>query len=256
MLKRFRILILLGVLLVVGVTEWRAQARAVAWNETLYVGIFPLNPDGSEAVAQYISRLEDRHFDGMETFFAEEMERYGIAHEQALDIRVGQPIAELPPELSAQPNVLEIISWSLRLRWWAWRNTPELALNPDIRLYVMYRDPQITERVAHSRGLQKGRLAVIHAFSGRDMHGTTSFVIAHELMHTLGATDKYDLGSGEPIWPEGYAMPDSDPVYPQKYAEIMGGRIPLSTTRSELPSSLWQAMVAERTAQEIGWYKP
>jgi len=33
-------------------------------------------------------------------------------------------------------------------------------------------------------------------------------VIAHELLYTLNATDKYDLNTGLPIFPNGYAEPE------------------------------------------------
>ena len=51
------------------------------------------------------------------------------------------------------------------------------------------------------------------------------------------------------------AAQGAEPRYPQEFAEIMGGRIPLSPTQAEMPRSLLETMVGERTAREIGWLK-
>ena len=80
-------------------------------------------------------------------------------------------------------------------------------------------------------------------------------VATHELLHAFGATDKYDMLSGQPIYPLGYAEPDRKPLYPQSMAEIMGGYIPLSENKSVTPKSLQDTMMSPTTAQEIGWMK-
>jgi hypothetical protein len=49
-------------------------------------------------------------------------------------------------------------------------------------------------------------------------------VLAHEFLHTLGATDKYDRRTGLPR-PAGLGMPTRQPRYPQEFGEIMAGRI-------------------------------
>ncbi len=78
-------------------------------------------------------------------------------------------------------------------------------------------------------------------------------VIAHELLHTVGATDKYSPADNLPLFPIGYADPDRQPLYPQSMAEIMGGRIPVSETQAVIPKSLVQAMIGPQTALEINW---
>ncbi|MGH8187189.1 MAG: hypothetical protein ACREUC_11545, partial [Steroidobacteraceae bacterium] len=80
-------------------------------------------------------------------------------------------------------------------------------------------------------------------------------VLAHELLHTLGATDKYDLANDQPAHPDGYAEPGREPLYPQSVAELMGGRIPLSSDESVTPESLRQVIVGDKTAREIGWQR-
>lgn len=122
-----------------------------------------------------------------------------------------------------------------------------------IRVFVLYHDPKVSETVPHSLGMQKGLIGVVHAFADRNMTGSNNIVIAHETMHTVGATDKYDLQTGAPIYPDGYAEPDLSPRFPQRYAEIMAGQRAISDREQEMPETLRDVIVGEKTAQEIGW---
>jgi len=72
----------------------------------------------------------------------------------------------------------------------------------------------------------------VHLFAARSQAAQNDIVIAHELLHTFGATDKYDAGSDAPRYPEGFAEPQREPRYPQRYAEIMAGRVPLGPSVS------------------------
>jgi hypothetical protein len=76
-------------------------------------------------------------------------------------------------------------------------------------------------------------------------------IIAHEFLHTLGATDKYNPADGMPNFPSGYAEPDRNPLYPQRYAEIMGGRIAESEVEAMIPKSLNYVTIGRTTAEEI-----
>jgi hypothetical protein len=75
-------------------------------------------------------------------------------------------------------------------------------------------------------------------------------------MHTVGATDKYDLETLAPIYPGGYGEPDSSPRLPQRYAEIMAGRRAISDHEQEMPETLRDVVVGAQTAREIGWTNP
>ncbi len=122
-----------------------------------------------------------------------------------------------------------------------------------IRIFVLYHDPSTLQSAPDSHGLQKGLIGVVHAFAEPGMAGGNNIVIAHELMHTLGATDKYALGTGAPLYPSGFGDPERKPLYPQTRAEIMAGRRALSATEAEMPSSLRDVVVGSATAAEIRW---
>ena len=150
-------------------------------------------------------------------------------------------------------SVPSVMFWSLRLRYYAWRVMRKLpGPAPDIGIFVLYHDPQHSPSLQHSLGLQKGLVGVVNAFADREMEGSNDVIIAHELLHTLGATDKYDADN-QPIHPHGFAEPERDPLYPQRYAELMAGRIPITSERAETPQSLRYVVVGAQTATEIGW---
>jgi hypothetical protein len=88
------------------------------------------------------------------------------------------------------------------------------------------------------------------------MTRANNVVIAHEILHTLGASDKYDLATLAPLYPIGYAEPAQNPLYPQTLTEIMAGRYAIDAQNSEMPESLTEVRVGEATALEIRWTRP
>jgi len=109
--------------------------------------------------------------------------------------------------------------------------------------------------LAHSLGLEKGMLGVANVFASRRQAGSNNVVLAHEMLHTLGATDKYDLQTTLPIFPDGFAEPQKTPRFPQDAAELMGGRIPISDARAEIPDDPTQCVIGSATARELRWLK-
>ena len=136
--------------------------------------------------------------------------------------------------------------WSLKLRWFASHATPAGRIKPTIRLFVLFHDPALLQTLPDSHGMQKGLVGVVHVFSDRKLAGSNHVVIAHELLHTLGATDKYVLGTGEPFSRSDLRTPRPTPAI--RRLEIMAGRRPLSRTQSEIPVSLRETVVGPATA--------
>ena len=140
------------------------------------------------------------------------------------------------------------------MRWWAWRVAANDPLPPpDIQLFAIYHPGVTGQPLPDSLGLSKGLVAVARLFASRDASDENQVVIMHELLHTLGASDKYDRRNGRPLVPEGLGDPSQDPRYPQTQGEIMAGRIAVSATQAELPDSLADMVIGAATAREIGW---
>lgn len=255
MFRFARIIVLLLILATVAQTAWLAQSRAAAWTDTLYVGIYPMAADATGQARTYVDRLAVRTFAPIEDFFDEEAARYSIGLARPVSVALAPALQSLPPLPPRNANILQSILWSLQMRWWAWRHDAIDGPQPAVRLFVLFHDPATTPHVAHSVGLSRGMLGIIHVYATPAAAGSNNVVITHELLHTLGATDKYDPATNLPQHPDGYAEPERQPRYPQAFAEIMGGRIPLTPDVAEIPASLDRVLVGPATAREIGWMR-
>jgi hypothetical protein len=255
--RGIRIALLLAVLGMVALDAWLTRVRTTSWENTLRVSLYPIAADDSAATRAYVSQLTRDDFAAIEAFMKEQAPAYGVAAAEPLRVWLRPALDQLPPLPPADRGLFGTIGWSLKLRWWASRRE---AAQPkprgQARIFVLYYDPKSTPAVAHSLGLKEGLIGIVHAFASPAQAPTNNVVIAHEVLHTLGATDKYDPASGQPRYPDGYADPDAQPRHPQDAAEIMGGRIPLSASRAEIPVSLDQVVVGAATAAEIGWTRP
>ena len=254
MWKIIRISVLLLVLAGVVANTWLDRVSTTSWENTLWVGIFPMSADGSTVANSYVSGLTAEDFASIETFFAEQTAQYGLKIDRPVRVELYPVQHELPPALPRNANVFQTMWWSLKIRLFARSAAKVPGRAPShIRIFVLYHDPEVNETVPHSLGLQKGLVGVVHAYASRQMAGANNIVIAHEALHTVGATDKYDIRSGVPHYPSGYGEPDRQPRFPQRFAEIMAGQRALSATAQEMPQSLRAVLVGPETAREIGW---
>ena len=251
MWRGVRIGILLLVLFVVAGGAWSDRQRTTNWSDPLWMGVFPVNADGRPATARYVAALEREQFADIEAFFAREAAEYGVTLEQPVKVVLYPQVTELPPRLDAGTSVAGRVWWSLKLRYYTWRQADDTPA--DIRVFVLYHDPEQTNAVPHSLGLQAGLLGVVYAFADESLDQQNNIVIAHEVLHTVGATDKYDPVNNLPVFPQGYGEPDAEPRFPQSSAEIMAGRIAIDEDEAEMPEGLMDVVVGPETALEIRW---
>lgn len=253
MFKALRISFLLLVLFVVVANTWLTQARSTDWDNSLWVKIYPVNADGRAATAAHIASLTVADFDDIEAFFVREAGRYGQAIERPVRIELGELVAEQPPAISRDPGIFSIALWSLKMRWWVGSVTNEQdTIEPDVSIFVRYHESGSAPFLEDSVGIQKGMFGIVNAYTGRRYRGANNVIIAHELLHTLGASDRYDPATGQPAVPDGLADPAKKPLYPQTAAEIMGGRIALAADDAVIPQSLRFVVVGPATAAEVG----
>lgn len=253
--RRIRIAILLAVLVVTAAwgasTAYKRMIRG-RWQGPLQVGIVLLAPGGgvdAETWRRGASRLSGR--------LAEEMQRWRGPGAIPFEISVVGPMAWSRP-LPFSPR-----SGSLIDRAWhaldVWRTVREIdraaggvAGGFDVRVFVLAA-PLLGDQVefAEGSGALNGEVAFVRGSPGGDLSIPLQ-AIGHELLHTVGASDKYD-GGGHALEPDGLADPGRVPRYPQDHAEWMVGEVAIGPGRGRLPGSIDELRVGPTTAREIGW---
>ena len=254
MFKTIRVFVLLIILATV-VQQTFIEKADLFWKDNFYVAVYPVNADGSSEVAGYIKALSRDDFEPMAEYFANQGARYDLGLRRPVEVQLGDVVSEIPPAPPKGCNLLSTMMWSLKFRWFAWNNSPKVNLMPDIRLYLLYYNPVTNPVLSHSTALSKGRLGRVNLFGDNAYSKQNLVILAHELLHTLTASDKYDLQTTLPAYPDGFAEPDKLPRYPQDFAELMGGRVPIGETMAEIPINLSQTLIGKKTAREIGWIR-
>ena len=258
MFKLIRIVVLLFIFFAVAFYSKNQKLKSRNWAQPLEVVIYPMNGDnGSELVDKYIQQLDEKTFADIDLFFQRESKKYQIVTSQPTLTHLGKVLTEHPPtEPELRSNMATIVWWGLKFRYWAFNHTPDAKTNNNKVLVFLYYHQDDKNRVLqHSLGLDKGLLTIVHAFASKQQAAQNNVIIAHEIMHTVGANDKYNA-QGEPVFPAGYAQPDKQPLYPQTLAEIMSAHIPTSRVESQMAESLEKCVVGTQTALEINWLKP
>lgn len=254
--KNIRIFILLCILAYAAIYTQGQKLSTLYWYKPIVVTIFPINGDGKVETDNYIANLTTADFSDIDSFFTKNAKQFGLITEQPFITSLGDVIQAHPPSPPKDRSaMLQVITWSMKLRYWAYKYTPDSISNENrVRLYVLYHQGSDNQPLQHSLGLQKGLIGVVHAFADPKQNPQNNIVMTHEIMHTVGATDKYGAAN-MPRYPDGYAEPDKSPLFPQRYAEIMVGRVAISETEAKMPKSLKQVRVGDTTAKEINWIK-
>jgi hypothetical protein len=252
--KAIRVGALLLILVIVAGNHWLGKARLAEWDGPIWITVYPIPADNRPETLAYLRSLEPGTFEGVSTFFSREAKRFGLDLPRAAHFQVAPVPDSLPPAVPDGSSRVAIALWSLEMRWWAWRRLHQDGLpDPDIQVFMLYRSAQGEPQLDRSIGMQKGRYTLVNAFASPGKAARNNFVVAHEVLHVLGASDKYDPASGQPLAPDGLANPKASPLYPQSHAEIMGGAVAISPSEARMPGSLSRSVIGGATAQEIGW---
>lgn len=244
--QAIRVAFLLMVLAVVAFRTYADRRAIQSWEQPLLVRVFPLAYEADDEIAAYAKSVPHDLYTPTAQYLEQEAQRYGVTTSPLIELVVDHGLRERPPLLADTPSVLDAILFSLKLRWFAsGRGGPA-----DVRMFVLYHRPAPGKSVPHSVGLERGHVGIVHAFAGLEHEPRNAVVMAHELLHTAGATDKYDA-SGAPIFPEGYADPDAEV---QTQAELMAAALP-TPEGPRLAENLGECVVGPTTAREIGWVR-
>jgi hypothetical protein len=251
--RLLRIVILLTILAIVAGSQWLTRERVTDWRDPIWMTIYPVVADAHPETLAHVRGLGAGAFSEVGDFLALQARRYGRDIDVPLIIQLAPAGKVLPPDVPAAGNRLAIAVWSLKMRWWTWqRGRGDGLPDADVQMFVLYRRAGAQASLEPSVGMQKGMYGIVNAQAARNSEPRNRLILAHELLHVLGATDKYDYQTGQPFAPTGLAEPGRSPMYPQKMAEIMGGRIAVSAVRSVEPRSLRACVIGPGTAAEIG----
>jgi hypothetical protein len=253
--RRARIAVLLALLATT--TAWaagvelRRHARA-RWERPVEVGVVILDRDGAVDARQWRRGLEElaAHLHGERT-------RCGSPGFPPFRFTVVAPLRwERPLPLSPPTDGAADRAWHALELWRELRAVDAAAGTAgerwDVRVYVVaVRVPGWDGSFAEGVGAQNGELVIVRGSAQGDLSMPLQ-VIGHELLHTVGASDKYDE-AGHALVPAGLADPDAVPRFPQRHAEWMAGEVALAPGAGRLPGSLTDLRVGPVTAREIGW---
>ena len=254
---RVRLFILLAVLLMVGgyaAHDVYVRRARTDWQRTLLVAVVVLEvePVDQQALSDFGARLPV-----LQEKLALEAQRYRPELAEPFEFQLFGPIEvrEPPPEPSGT-SFFELSAHAYR-QWRYLRRIDEHAgvatRAYDGRLYVTVRRPKDKGKtLVEGFSEDGGRIGTVSVDLDDDMVDLALFVVAHELLHTLGATDKYDA-RGHVVVPYGLADPELQPLYPQTHVEIMARNRPLALGKEVTPDSLEELRVGTKTAREIGW---
>lgn len=252
MWKNIRIACLLVILLIVAVNAWRDQNQN--WDKPIIVLLHPINADGQLSTQAYLQQLSANQFNDAQDYLKQMSAQY---REQPISLyfQIGRELKKIPPKVPESASMIQTIFWSLKFRLYAWKQHESKDGSPSVTLFLNYYDPAQTKELKHSTALENGRIGSVNLFASAKQTEQNKIVLVHELLHAFGATDKYNLATGQPTYPIGYAAPEQKPLFPQAKAELMAGHIPISADKSKMPDHLQQTLINDLTAIELKWKK-
>lgn len=245
--KRIRVAVLLTLLIGLAgyaVLRQRKLDRRTEWRKTLRISVVLVS---TEPVSDEVTAAWTRGLENLDTWFHDEASRRDLPLDLPVHFELAPApvIAEVPtpPENGDWKDAIELRS---KLESLAKTGHPGLF---DVRLIIALRKNEV--RRVEGLGEAGGSIGLIDGNAGDTELTLELMALAHELLHCLGANDAYDA-RGHAL-PRGIVEPERG--FPQNFAEVMVGEVPLSPSQGRLPKSLDEVRVGDETAREVGWIK-
>ncbi len=260
--RQARVAVLLAILIVVvayAIHDVRSRQSRKAWDHTLAVAIVvmrqPAEAGGVDDAT--ISALRERT-PTLAARLESELHRYAPSAPKPFAFTVLGPIDGAPPApVTSGDGLMALASHA----WALWRWTSDVDSRAalasgayDSRIYVTAEVPTGKRHMVEGTSEQGGRVGVVTVDLDASAVDYALSVIAHELFHTLDATDEYG-DDGRTKIPSGLAEPELEPRWPQRYVEVMARARPLSPTKEVSLDTLDELAVGSTTAREVGWAK-
>lgn len=260
----YRQLSAFGILLIVIVVAARIyyhDNKKFDWDRTYNVALIEVAYGSKESTRTLSSNGKEILQQSLEKWFESEAKRVYNSQIKPFRFEILGPAfnEKTPPTLPTENDSL----------WTRYKQTSafikffndrfaQTGANPDnfdikLYLYIYPADKGLDYDKQHSVGTTRGRFGVVFLPIGKQSAGRTTCLIAHEILHTVGASDKYD-GSRLTVYPDGYFFPAQR--YPQQFAEIMALATPIDIGREKDADNLDTSRVGNKTAEEIGWKNP
>ncbi|MGC4089225.1 MAG: hypothetical protein QM756_15340 [Polyangiaceae bacterium] len=232
----------------------RARRARNDWEAPVRVGLVMLRHGNVDERALRELRVRSG---ALEARLAREFERYrGATSAPMIQIVTYGPVAvDAAPPTEVGDSFWARAAQAYRL--WRYTSRVDAAAGVpthelDSRIYVVAEAPQESSHSVEGFSEERGRVGVARVDLALDTVDLALFVAAHEMFHTLGATDKYEA-SGRTSIPYGLPEPDRTPLFPQPSAEVMARNRVIAPGWEIPPDTLDQLSVGRWTAQEIGW---
>lgn len=226
------------------------NSLSIDWTAPVCVVLRPVNGDGSTAVKEYLAGLKESAFKPAADFIHSEALTFGVKASKPLSVVLGDEVRRTLPQSPPDLGIAEKFQWAFIMK----ALTPKIrGVSDDINVFLVFYDPKSGNTLDSPVTVGAVFISLIELYADGQQQDEHNIVLARELLRMAGATDKINPETGQPLFPDGYAEPGRKPLYPQRYAEIMGGSRPVSQRRSVTPASLDEIIVGYQTAVELKW---